>query len=117
MTENQGSEVAMTRLHCCEQMTYHANYHCSLHQHPFDCPDKLVSYTPKYDEYGLIVHDGGSSSIMIRYCPWCGIKLPPSRRDQWFDTLEALGFEDPWSQDIPQEFLTDAWYKTRKADS
>jgi hypothetical protein len=23
-----------------------------------------------------MVHDGGSSVIVISYCPWCGIKLP-----------------------------------------
>ncbi|WP_404900450.1 hypothetical protein PV791_04820 [Priestia filamentosa] len=25
--------------------------------------------------YGLIVHDGGSSTIEMSFCPWCGKKL------------------------------------------
>ncbi|WP_435832452.1 DUF6980 family protein [Nonomuraea rubra] len=26
--------------------------------------------------FGLPIHDGGSSSIAIRYCQWCGARLP-----------------------------------------
>ncbi|YCA17088.1 hypothetical protein M1D72_05965 [Vibrio sp. AK197] len=49
---------------------------------------------------------------MINYCPWCGVKLPESKRDLWFDTLEKLGFDDPTEQDIPEEFNTGKWYQT-----
>ena len=65
----------------------------------------------KFDEYGLIIHDGGSSYIDIKYCPWCGSKLPESKRDLWFETLENLGFEDPIEQNIPEEFQTGKWHK------
>jgi len=84
---------------------------CDQHKDVFDCPDMLVSYTPKFDEYGLIIHDGGSASLEIRFCPWCGSKLPASRRDAWFDRLEELGFDDPAEQKIPEEFQSDAWYR------
>ncbi|GAA4426681.1 hypothetical protein GCM10023188_09060 [Pontibacter saemangeumensis] len=31
----------------------------------------------KWDDglYGIPIHDGGSSMIVINYCPWCGSKL------------------------------------------
>ncbi|MFB9422507.1 DUF6980 family protein [Nonomuraea rubra] len=33
-------------------------------------------HSAAYRSYGLPIHDGGSSSIAIRYCPWCGARLP-----------------------------------------
>ena len=31
----------------------------------------------KWDEdlYGIPIHDGGASMVVIKYCPWCGTKL------------------------------------------
>ncbi len=36
-----------------------------------------------------------------------------SLRDNWFDALEELGFDDPDNQKIPEEFKTDEWWKKR----
>ncbi len=94
-------------------MTQRVNYKCKEHSNPFDCPDNLIYYNNKFDEYGLIIHDGGTSSLHIDYCPWCGTKLPESKRDLWFDTLEQLGFDEPFEQEIPKEFKTDEWYKNK----
>jgi hypothetical protein len=88
-------------------------YKCNVHQDRYDCPDALVVYTPKFDEYGLIIHDGASSSVTIQYCPWCGAKLPESKHARWFDELERLGIVDPEDQRIPSEFTTDEWYRKR----
>lgn len=96
--------------HCCETMTQQVNSKCEKHSNPFDCPDNLIYYNNKFDEYGLIIHDGGSSSLHIDYCPWCGKNLPNSKRDLWFDTLEQLGFDEPFEQDIPKKFRSDEWY-------
>ena len=63
------------RKHCCEMMQSNVKNQCAGHQDRFDCPDCLIDYRPKTDEYGLIVHDGGSSMIAIRFCPWCGADL------------------------------------------
>jgi hypothetical protein len=41
-----------------------------------DCPDCLIDYWPDTQTYGLMIHDGGNSVIVISYCPWCGAKLP-----------------------------------------
>lgn len=50
-------------------MTYWANYVCDQHPSPYECPDNLVVYDDAKSAYGLIVHDGGSSSISIQFCP------------------------------------------------
>lgn len=56
-------------------MNVHASFTCDLHSNPFECPDKIVIYDEDDNDYGLIIHDGGSASIGITYCPWCGSKL------------------------------------------
>ncbi|MEK4385812.1 hypothetical protein MKZ25_08375 [Solibacillus sp. FSL W7-1464] len=60
---------------CCEFMEYHANFKCDIHENPYDCPDKIVIFNEKSNDYGIIIHDGGSSIIEINFCPWCGDKL------------------------------------------
>ncbi|WP_438362001.1 DUF6980 family protein [Niallia circulans] len=32
-------------------------------------------FDEKDHDYGLIIHDGGTSSIGIEFCLWCGLKL------------------------------------------
>lgn len=56
-------------------MDYHANFKCYMHDNPFNCLDKIIIYDKKDNDYGLIIHDGGSSSLGIHFCPWCGSKL------------------------------------------
>lgn len=99
--------------HCCEQMTKQLNSKCSEHPDAFDCADNVIYYSPNFDEYGLIIHDGGSSYIAIKHCPWCGVSLPKSKRDLWFDKLVALGYDNPWTQDIPKEFLSNEWFEKK----
>jgi hypothetical protein len=99
-------------LHCCEQMSAQVNMACERHPNPFECPDVLVHYSSIFDEYGLVIHDGGSSSIQILFCPFCGNELPESKRDRWFDELEGLGFSEPLVDDIPEQYKSDAWYRT-----
>ncbi len=92
-------------------MTSNVEFKCDTHSDEFSCPDALISYSEKFDEYGLIIHDGGSSGIGIYFCPWCGTKLPESQRSRWFEELEALGFDDPYGQEIPEDYQSAAWYK------
>jgi hypothetical protein len=100
----------MTKKHCCKTMMAQVNIVCEQHEDPFDCPDQLIDYNAKFDEYGLIIHDGGSSSMLISFCPWCGERLPLSKRDLWFDKLEKLGFDNPYDDNIPEEFQSEKWY-------
>ena len=65
---------------CCNAMAAQVEFSCDRHPGPRACPDKLVDYLPKFNEYGLVIHDGGSSHLVIRYCPWCGADLEPTYR-------------------------------------
>lgn len=72
--------------------------------------DASLIYVPKFREYGIRVLDGGSSFIAIRFCPWCGKKLPASLRDEWFSRLENLNLE-PDDPKVPEELLDDSWWR------
>lgn len=61
--------------HCCEMMRWHAESICALHVDRFDCADAVI-HRRSDGLYGIIIHDGGSSTIIINFCPWCGAKLP-----------------------------------------
>lgn len=91
---------------CCEDMAYHT-------YQPTDSEEKTILYIPRFNEYGIPCRDdSGASVILITHCPWCGKALPKSLRDEWFDKLSVLGFENPLFDDsIPQAFQTDVWWK------
>jgi len=94
-------------------MTQQVEYKCPQHPDPFDCQRALIYYNAKLDEYGIIEHSecGNRVYIKMEFCPFCGVKLPESKRDLWFDKLEAMGI-DPWDPDaVPKEFRTDEWYR------
>ena len=99
---------------CCDDMRCALQHQCDQHDDPFDCPDMGLSYAAVFNEYGLIVHDGGASFQMIRRCPWCGAALEESRRDAWFDALATLGNDDPLADDapLPEKFRSAAWWMT-----
>jgi hypothetical protein len=59
--------------HIAEQVTHR----CPQHPDPRDCPDVLV--LPAAGAYGLPIRDGGAAVSLIRYCPWCGTRLPEPR--------------------------------------
>lgn len=88
----------------CNQLSEHSS-------EDFDNVDTPVYFVRKFNEYGLKILDGGSSYITIQFCPWCGEKLPESKRDQWFEEVEKLG-GDPWSDNVPEKYQTDEWYKS-----
>jgi hypothetical protein len=80
-----------------------------MHPDRFECPDCIIDHSPVFREYGLIIHDGGTSSLSIHFCPWCGAKLPESLRDRWFEELRAMGL-DPWEDDIPEAYKSADWW-------
>jgi uncharacterized protein DUF6980 len=102
------AKLVPTTQHCCEAMARHVNWHCDQHDDLFDCPDAVVLFSARFQEYGLIIHNGGTSSFGIGFCPWCGQRLPTSQRDRWFEELERRGI-DPWEDEIPSEFQDDRW--------
>ncbi len=72
----------MSSRFCCDELQAAVEHSCSEHPDVYQCPDHLISYTPNFDEYGIIIHDGGTASSVISFCPWCGARLPDSKRDR-----------------------------------
>jgi hypothetical protein len=93
--------------HCCAAMVKALEFDCEQHSDPFACADSLVIYNEVMNEYGLIIHDGTESYLLIDHCPWCGTKLPESARDAWFDAVDALALGD--GIDPPMDYFTGAW--------
>ena len=92
---------------CCEQLRAQVEYTCPHHPPDADCPDQLLALLTKFQEYGLVIHDGGGSRLAIHFCPWCGTKLPASQRDRWFEELARRGVSEP--ENAPLDMRTDAW--------
>lgn len=108
------ADPADDKSHCCAEMRRALVNLCEEHESdPFACPDMLIAYSDTFDEYGLIIHDGGPSYLVISACPFCGSDLPESRRDEWFERLEEMGIDDPLSDRIPEVFMSGAWRRAR----
>ncbi|MCB1494678.1 MAG: hypothetical protein KDJ86_02740 [Bauldia sp.] len=104
------ADPADKKSHCCVEMRDALVNCCEEHaDDPFACPDMLIAYSDTFCEYGLIIHDGGPSYLVISACPFCGTKLPESGREEWFDRLEAMGIDDPVSGEIPEAYRSGAW--------
>lgn len=77
--------------------------------------DVIIDYYPRDREY-ITVH-GERTGYLIKYCPFCGTKLPTSLADEWWNVLEKeYALEDPVHDDrkkVPAEFWTDEWWKKR----
>ena len=69
----------------------------------------VILYSDVFDEYGIPYPDGSMSYLSINYCSWCGKKLPPDKRAEWFERLEQLGYDKPFESDIPKEFKSSKW--------
>lgn len=74
--------------HCCRDFAYHVDSWCWTQRIPlhvdkeevmprkhdkYECPDCILISSG--DGYGIPIHDGGSSFIVIKFCPWCGSAL------------------------------------------
>jgi hypothetical protein len=67
---------------CCEALAAQLNWSCDRHERPEDCPDCLVRFDQRRAVFGLPIHDGGTSFVAIRYCPWCGVELSTLAKPQ-----------------------------------
>jgi hypothetical protein len=74
----------------------------------------IVHYSQKWDHYYVKVENVDSIIQEIYYCPWCGLKLPLSRRDAWFDALEKLGIDPVQNPElVPREFKSSQWWEVK----
>jgi hypothetical protein len=99
-------------------MEQQTSYCCFAIEQEINDPRVFINYSPKYREYSISTI---SKHVMrlISNCPWCGIKLLRSVRNEWFDILEKeYQLDDPWNVEqeklIPKEFKTDEWWKKRR---
>ena len=92
---------------CCEQMQFH------IYE-----KEKIIYYGTNFREYAIkvTINKNNDSFVLqdIKFCPFCGKKLPKDLRDEWFEELKKLDFDDPLQQNIPEEFKDDTWWKNRK---
>ena len=80
---------------------------------PQQGPNRILDWCPAWNEYRIPVPYDGYSSTELRYCPWCGTQLPPTKRDEWYRVLREMGFSDPGEDSIPDEFESDQWWRIR----
>ena len=80
--------MATTPETCCEILAYYLERECPIHEHPWDCPDRLF-YRAADGEIGIVLRDGGSSFVTMLYCPFCAQELPFNGTDDERAALEA----------------------------
>lgn len=97
----------------CVHMAYRATETCEQHTERDACNHLFIAHSEVFDEYSIIKSGG---AVTIDYCPWCGVKLPASQRDRWFDELEAALGKHPFDvarEDWPAAYRTSAWRKVK----
>lgn len=109
--EHEGVDVSR---YPCVHMARYATFACDRHPHLHDCPDAIIVYQPRFDQYAINAPEPAVTPI--RFCPWCGVGLP-DRSEDWLRELERLGFDDPFGQSIPERYRTDAWYRRLQQDA
>lgn len=86
--------------------------------------DSALTYTPYLRSYvisapsSLLKKNEIWVGLKVKHCPFCGTKLPSSLAQKRLEILEEeYGIDDPYYPEqkkrIPQEFLTDEWWKKR----
>jgi hypothetical protein len=75
-----------------------------------DVPSSPLVYLSSFREFGLIASPAEPVLQKIDYCPFCGAKFPKSLRDEWFERIWEMGL-DSNSQDIPDRFRGDEWWR------
>ncbi|WP_332778328.1 DUF6980 family protein [Polaromonas sp.] len=94
--------------HCCSEMSEQVNMSALDAKSPLlGSTDKRIYWSPVFNEYGLICQPS-AEVLQIQHCPFCGVRLPESRRDQWFERLESKGWKT-WGDPIPNELLSHEW--------
>lgn len=118
---------ASTFAHCCVYLDHATRFNCDMHASPFECPDNEFVYNEVFDEYGAISRNPENHYTLLRFCPFCGTPMRPSRRDDWHGELEARGLDlygdamgdvldetksytKAWRAiGVPERYLTAAW--------
>ena len=77
--------------------------------------ESAITYLPKIREFGVkLLRRKSSVFDRMRYCSFCGKKLPDSLRLKWFEILEKKGLEP--DEDLPEELRSDKWWREKMYD-
>ncbi len=100
--ERADNQIMNDYIFCCNEMYLNVYETCS------------IMYEEKYDEYSIKCFEDDFSQLTLFFCPWCGKKLPDSKRDLWFSELEQLGFSDPlFFENIPGKYKSSEWWRDK----
>ena len=96
------------KMHCCSELEYQVT----------ESDERLVKFSADTRSYRFFLHGPSEGSYRaLKFCPWCGSKLPKELDEEWGELLEKeYGLEDPgWmkTEDLPKEFQTDEWWRKR----
>jgi hypothetical protein len=94
--------------HCCLDMAYAISHPIEIGHQGLG---RVLDWFASWDEYRIPMPYDGYSSTLIRHCPFCGYRLPKSKRQLWYERLCSMGFDDPDNDDLPSEFETDQWWR------
>ena len=96
--------------HCCLYMAFFISDPVIV---PHQGPNPVLEWIAMWNEYRIPISRTGYQVTRILHCPWCGSKLPASVKEEWYQTLYALGYSDPGNDHLPEEFNSDKWWRDR----
>lgn len=96
-------EASVQHTHCCDEMAVHLKSECNG-----------ISYSLRFREYRIVRPMPDTVvGTAAEYCPWCGVKLPASLREEYFRRLSKRGLDidilTPLSE-LPEEFRDSRWW-------
>lgn len=105
------SRGVVVKHHCCLAMAY-AVAHPVLVEH--QGRNRVIDWIASWNEYRIPIAYDGYASTPIQFCPFCGSGLGSSKKDQWYQQLYALGYSDPGEQVLPEQYVSDAWWRNER---
>lgn len=98
--------ISQKSIHCCELLDQFV-----------DDPKVPLQYYPIAREYGLDLYYSYAIQL-IKFCPWCGEKLPKDLGDEYHEILKndyniVPGLDIKEDPSIPEEFKSDLWWRKR----
>lgn len=63
--------------HCCLDMAWFAS---DPIEWEVEGPNPVIQWVREWGEYRLYPSKGGHTSTQLYYCPWCGRRLPQSKK-------------------------------------
>ena len=97
--------------HCCLDMAWFISKPI---EYESQGPNPVIAWVASWNEYWIEISRLGNSATVIYFCPWCAQRLPASLRDEWYQTLYSMGYDDPGMDDLPPEFNSDLWWRESK---